>query len=435
MSGRKSSITPESFNVKKFKVALDKKTAEKYKTGEKKNSPILYANAYYEYNNDETSGLVVQTGDIKITSYGVTKITEKTKSWLKTDEQRMYIRLPIDSNQPECIKLEKMCKALDDHMLNNKKTILSGLDGKFKTKQGESLDRLENTTYTTLIKYASSSDEEVSSDKPRMNAIKVKLNTHKKSKESETKIIDTKFYRKSEDGKSREIVPVTTMADVEKLITLGCTIRCVIEISTLWANKQPGLDGKTFAYGLQAKYIGIIVKKSGLSGSASNDYIESALFEDEGALITNGNNVQSIQPKPSIEEKKPTKSKDETEDTDESDDDHKPVAKPEPANLDTEENSESEEETDNKKTKPEKKVVKSKSSDDEDDTKKSDDENNDDEDDVPPRKSSKPHVDESKKKKKSDDDDNDSDIEKKQEKVSSKKQQKKNHNESEDEDD
>ncbi len=65
--------------------------------------------------------LAIKTGPIKITSRGIPRLCgpEDRLKYIERDDQRAFIYLSLDPNQPECVKLEKCLNAADKYFGSN----------------------------------------------------------------------------------------------------------------------------------------------------------------------------------------------------------------------------------------------------------------------------------------------------------------------------
>src|SRR5690606_36635294 len=67
---------------------------------------------------------------ICLTQYGFSKISK----YCLTDDKREFIKIPLDPNQKQCVKLEEILTKMDDHIKNNQDLILKDLPNYSKSK-------------------------------------------------------------------------------------------------------------------------------------------------------------------------------------------------------------------------------------------------------------------------------------------------------------
>ena len=91
---------------------------------------ISYAN--YDYMPGVKKNFVFKTKPIKFTQYGIPQKTQKTEKWIKTDQDREYLRIPYDPLQPNAIALFKMLEAIDAHIETQKSAIFGENASKYK---------------------------------------------------------------------------------------------------------------------------------------------------------------------------------------------------------------------------------------------------------------------------------------------------------------
>lgn len=208
-------------------------------------SQILYRYPEISLPND----LAFRTPFIEIVNFAIPLLGE----YIKTEEQRSFIKVPLDPKQTEALPFIKLFENLDNYMLSHKHIIFE----KYNESEYE---------YIPCIKYPQQKQE---SNEPQENTDEfVANNTNKKKKQYEqykyvklkiprnfnTKKIMTHIYvRNSMNEQPRKIEP-KSMDDLGNYLTLGSKIRMIVSATKLWANEYKN-DPKD-----QYKKFGIIMK-------------------------------------------------------------------------------------------------------------------------------------------------------------------------------
>lgn len=100
----------------------------------------------YFYPTYDNNPFIFQTEEIKITQYGIPSLGD----FYKDDQQRSFIKVPIDKNQINCIELKNFLEKLDTFIINNKTNIIgiydssSELTPSVKQPYDPSLDEEDN---------------------------------------------------------------------------------------------------------------------------------------------------------------------------------------------------------------------------------------------------------------------------------------------------
>lgn len=185
--------------------------------------------SYFNYKYNSTSMPLVLSFDtnlIEITSYGIPKLSAN----IKDDDARMFIKLPLDPTQQNCLPLIDMIKRLDNWTVENKNKIFGG-------------ETLASKYEINLLAKSPPEDEEPKvnpktgqpyPEGPKIQYLKVRLNTDYDTKRITTHI----FVKKSEDPdeKPEKFCPesVTKLAEV---LTWRSKVRMIITVSKFWASK------------------------------------------------------------------------------------------------------------------------------------------------------------------------------------------------------
>ena len=335
--------------------------------------------AYINLNDTVTKqkkSITVQTsGQIKMVGGGIPQLDserkkttgKETKGNFPDDTKREFIKLPLDPEQPACVKLRNFMERVDEYF---------GSEEVRKKVFGANASKYE---YLACIREPQEGGDDDNTPKDPTKPQYIKYDTCKMKFNmewgSDPRKCITKL-KKVVDGKK---TPVTanTITDIAKEIRYQSNIKLVFQFTKLWANKTATPPSKFRSYGVGFKIIAIEYEPSIATFSRNDASFDSNSDEDED----NTKPVTKTPVKPSA----------------------KSSTKPAPKamKLDSETESEKSEEISAKKsTKPDKaKVTKSESDD-------------SDSDDAPKKvttKNSKPATKDSKKVAKSESDDSDSD--------------------------
>lgn len=211
----------------------------------------MIAYSRYNYPDRGEASFVFQTPEIRITQYGLPRISE----FYPTDDKRNFIKVPFDPHQNECLILEKMLREIDTYTASQKKELF----GKFANAYTyQPIIREPATDQIDLVE-DDSEDSENPKNKKEDGSIKenkqefFKYCKMKLSISYPEKIIQTKVYIKGKDKKVEQ-VSVKTASDLEEYIKFGSKIRFIAMINKLWAQKNKN-DAGVRKYGVSIKII------------------------------------------------------------------------------------------------------------------------------------------------------------------------------------
>jgi hypothetical protein len=340
MSQKTKVVDVKKFNIKKFNAKITPEDINKQSAN--KNSAVpYYGRTSYQYiceNGEEvTSQPCCMTGDIKIVYGGIPRkpAEDDEKNPFSDETKRAIISVPFDKEQTSCLELRKVCEQIDKMMEEKKKDILAYV----------SKDDLDKYEYSSLIKEPSEKAKD-----PKYETFKMKFNTDFRTKE-----IQTRIFVKQPDG-TNVLQTISSLADVEKYVRWGCTIRCVFTLHTIWATRAK--INKKYMYGVGAKIMQIVVKSPGNTGA--KDAYDQFMFDDEGTAVAD---KKSLMKQENRDDDEPKKQQNKPKllspvQDDEDDDEEEPtlVKKPLPTKEEDSEE-ESDDEKSPKKSSP-KKVIK-----------------------------------------------------------------------------
>jgi hypothetical protein len=226
----------------------------------------------YSHNGKDNT-LQLQFPWVKLTTYGIPTLNEKTKNYYKTDTDRAHIRLPLDTEIPEISVLVEKIKAIDTMMSDpeNAKKLLGKNYKKYKYSP-----IFREAIIQQLDDNDSDSDEDTKKKeiKPVANKpayIKLKLDLSWPDNNVKTMIFSSELDVES-NKRSRTKIDVTTVDEVASIIRYQSNIRCVAKPFKAWAHPITKKDPE---YGIGWKVIRVEVNK--VEGSS----VYKSMYESE----------------------------------------------------------------------------------------------------------------------------------------------------------
>jgi hypothetical protein len=308
----------------------------KLEENERSNGQLIGYPRFSHSGKDST--LELQLPWIKLTTYGVPTLNEKTKNYYKTDTDRAHIRLPLNTENSEISVMVEKIKAIDTMMADpeNAKKLLGKNYKKYKYSP------IFREAIVTQLDDGSDSDEDSKKKevKPVSNKpayIKLKLDLSWPDNNVKTKIFSSELNVES-NKRSRTKIDVTTIDEVASVIRYLAKIRCVIKFVKAWAHPITKKDPE---YGIGLKVIRVEVDK--VEGSS----VYKSMYESENFIDSD-----------TEEELPQVKQAQVAEESDESDEDE-PVIQTQQKIVEVESSDEEEEEEEEVKPPPPPKKTKS----------------------------------------------------------------------------
>jgi hypothetical protein len=214
----------------------------------------------YQYGKNNSSGLMFQTGAIKITSHGIPMKPEG-----KEDSDRSYIKLPLDDEQDSCNELRDMCEQIDEYMTENQLELFERSAGNIgpdlfkKSKKKVSGEKLSSKyEYNPIVRTPKANDDVDSDDedgekeeknaKPQFVKFKFDINY-------DTKELATNFYVKDPDTGRRKLKRIRNVSELEKLGIWQAEVRLIVSANKIWAAKNPLGSATNRAFGVGFKIV------------------------------------------------------------------------------------------------------------------------------------------------------------------------------------
>lgn len=191
--------------------------------------------SYYDPRNDKVEKMIMECDWIKICMYGIPHLN---KNYINTDEEREYIQIPLDLNQPSAMKLKNHLELMDKWA--NSDEVRYKLFG----------DNMNKYAYEPLVKEKMFYDNNDHKQKLRSNntsyvKMKFKMDLYGPNRTNKTMIV------KLENGK-RNILDANTITEIAKEITFLSDVKIYFHYTKIWAI---GIGRMTYGIGIKIKTI------------------------------------------------------------------------------------------------------------------------------------------------------------------------------------
>ncbi len=267
--------------------------------------------AYPRYQN-EGAPLMLQGPWIKMNTYGVPRAGE----YYKTDNDRAFIKIPLDITNEETNEFYQKLKQIDDKF-NSKE---------FKTKMfGVKSSKYKYVPIVREPVEDEDMDDENKKKYPRPPYMKVKLDTTYPEAKVKTQV----FTSIMKDGKrEREKQTVTTVDEFASVARFLSTIRPIIRPVKGWCEKKVRQGNDYMQYGITFKLIKIEVEPA--EGTTNN----LSQYMNNDAFIDSDDDETQVQPKKQTSIVSTpvsfSKQEEDEEEKSESDEEEEPEPEPEP---------------------------------------------------------------------------------------------------------
>jgi hypothetical protein len=224
--------------------------------------------AYPRYNHPslgEGQPLLLQGPWMTMFAYGVPTLGE----FYKEDKDRAFVKVPLDINNPEIVKMIGEFKKIDEVL---------GADSYKKENFGK-YDK--KYTYQPIVRFPLADEDEEVSKPPYM---KLKLDLTWPEGNVKTEVFNSELL---ENGKrERKKLEVDTVTEFANKMSYMCKFRGVFRPVKMWAHQSKMKDP---GYGLVFKLIKVEVEPNSNANSAYNDYLQGDVFvddDDEEVMVT-----------------------------------------------------------------------------------------------------------------------------------------------------
>ncbi|MBA42647.1 MAG: hypothetical protein CMF62_01385 [Magnetococcales bacterium] len=270
--------------------------------------------------------LVLQTGEIKITQYGIPPKMIGDQEIFKHDKERAFFNLPLDPSQEGCVELENALQQIDEKL--NDKNVRKQLFSKYtKEKLAKqmfysSIIRDPNGSVQAIQRDDDSDDEdgeelELQDDKPvKFKKVKVKLAVDYDSGDIQTKV----YTKEGQNGKPQLKSDIKTVTDLEQVMRYNSKVRLLLMVNKIWAAKSVSAQTGQRNYGVTLKVVQMEIQPN--ETRSMRDEFESFGFSDGSASDSDNDDDTK---EPVVEAKKTTEKQDKSESDDENSDEEEEV--------------------------------------------------------------------------------------------------------------
>ena len=305
--GKRSIISCKKFDPSKV-------TITELDTENERSASQSIAYVHYQYKpNTRSENLIFQTGDIKLTDYGIPDIGD----YAKEDKERQYVKVPIDLSQPACVELQSMLEKLDDYVRSKQNDIFGKSAKLYKyvplvreaTKlEGIELEEKKNAYFKKTGK------QYVEKSHPAYCKVKFDVDYN-------TKQLETAVYDSTSENEPPKEIDVTTITELTHHVRWQSKIKMIVMVNKFWAQKTSQKKGEPREFGLGLKCLVLHVKERAQSSAGSVkdqvrsgqiDFVEESDDDDEEEV------EESTQPQKVVQR---TVANDDDDDDEDDDDD------------------------------------------------------------------------------------------------------------------
>lgn len=178
------------------------------------------AHLYYSSASYDDNLVLFRTGSIQITHYGIPALSD----FIISDNQRTYIQLPFDIEQPTCNILNTKFNEIDDTLSNTHQRIFEN-DSRYKKLRWLEYEPCIRERAEICTDYDSDDEYYYEQQRIRPRYCKIKIDPS-----------DTQLFA-GKDGSYRYI-PVTTMTEFCQYINFRSVVDIVVQIENVWFKKN-----------------------------------------------------------------------------------------------------------------------------------------------------------------------------------------------------
>lgn len=261
-----SSIKAKEMTVNYVDVETERISSTELQENERSKGQRIAYPRYEHPTLGPNQALMIQFPWIKLETYGVPRAGE----YYKSDNDRAFVKVPLNSKVPEVASLIEKVKAIDAYFASEE--FASKLIGKKWNKY----------TYQPIYRESNIPVDDDSDDEtkkqpvaPKLPYLKLKIDT-----EYESGAIKTKLYRSEMvDGKRQrtEVTDMKALDDFTRLVAYQSNFRPIIRVVKFWA--QP-LTKKDPTWGATLKIVKAEVEPSTKGNNMYKDYMNSDAFLD-----------------------------------------------------------------------------------------------------------------------------------------------------------
>jgi hypothetical protein len=279
-----SPLLLQNFDANKFHLE------ELQTTNERSESQMI---SYPRY---DKSNFVFQTPEFKITQYGIPPLGK----YAKDDSSRTTLKLPLD-DQPGCIQLINMFQKLDAKMPQMRNEIFKKVPKIAPTMEYKSIIREPRTDNDLIEEEPTTPAKTTKIEKCNFWKAKLDLDYNRGN------IIRCPVFVKDPDNSSAkpEKAKVENATQLSEYLNLFSTVRMIVMVNKMWAEKSPKEQGMKRKYGLAFKIMSMEVTPRPKTGGSLHDAFESYAFVDEGSSDDQPNALENGVEKTELKEETP----------------------------------------------------------------------------------------------------------------------------------
>lgn len=272
----------------------------------------------YKSNTGAESNFLFSTDEIKLTQYGIPRLTKENEQYYPNDRDRCFIKVPFDPSQDGCNKLRQHCYDVDAAIDNSQMRL---------TIFGEKRIA-DNYQYLPIVKkpvvlgdmLISAKKKPVQEQKERFEYCKIKFDV-----DFDTGFIKTAVFKKDPDTGEITRERVKTISDLEEIVRYGSTIRMIVLVNKLWASKAP-VSG-SYKFGVSLKVVQMEVVPGAVGKSIRDEFTDYAFGP---APVTTKDDSNEKAEDDSDDDKDSTVENGESDDEDSDENVSEPEPEPEP---------------------------------------------------------------------------------------------------------
>lgn len=346
-----SLVDLEKFNIKNFYITEFVAETEKNKAMLAKQK-IAYPR-YKSSTSKDGNTPQLKTGEIVMTSGGMTPKIDKLTGKPIEEKDRLGIRIPLDLEQESCKQLHGVLEAIDQYIISMKdlerKAGVNGLNLKDIVSSGNPAVDKKNKiypisyAYTSIVRSPAAASKEYREKFEKDNGVDYDPELHdKRPQYIKAKIpvdfksgeIKTVVFVVDPITKKRSKVPITCVDDIAKYLTWKSTVRFVLTMPKLWLQKQEVKGVASFGIGINIIQMLITPAEN---SKASSEFSNDCAFSDEDdtsilasnlktdieedRIVNDEEEEEKATPEDSTDEDEPVSDEEQDTDSDEESDD------------------------------------------------------------------------------------------------------------------
>ena len=220
---------------------------------------IAYVN-YMDDKRNSTVKLLVQSDKIKLTSHGIPSLSkpDSKNNFYSDDTKREFIKIPLDPEQPACLRLRKFLEDVDEWAgsAEMKKKLFGKNSNKYMYQSCIKKPQAAEEDDVVDKKKAKNKNEDPDKKKkyPSMDYVKMKFNMEIKENSRTNKTV---LRRTDAGSKNSVIVRADTITDIANEIRFLSEVRFIFYFSKIWASKAVPFGATSKLYGAGFKIMTI----------------------------------------------------------------------------------------------------------------------------------------------------------------------------------